>query len=222
MASRKAHRGLQAAALWLEKFMPAAVQLFAEWPDFRKIPCYSPPAVRARSGSYSHLSPRFAPGSGGVEPCVRISLRFQWQGGAPGAGRASLDSRVRILSGQPSGSVSGLIFPGWRQPPISPRVRPMRPQSLAGNYWHFGPLGAGLERRSLLAIFQFPFWHNGDRFDLSQRLVLMGSEGSGSIRGLYPFLWLLTAPRSVHHDRRSCRTCPIDLDLMSIACGACS
>src|SRR6202040_1891065 len=83
--------------------------------------------------------------------------------------------------------------------------------------WHFGPLGAGLERRSLLAIFQFPFWHSGDRFDLSQRLVLMGSEGSGAIRGLYPFLWLLTAPRSVHHDRRSCRTCPIDLDLMSIA-----
>jgi hypothetical protein len=30
---------------------------------------------------------------------VRISLRFQWQGGAPRAGRASLDSRVRILSG---------------------------------------------------------------------------------------------------------------------------
>ena len=45
MASRKAHRGLQAAALWLEKFMPANVQLFAERPDFRKIPCYFPPAV---------------------------------------------------------------------------------------------------------------------------------------------------------------------------------
>src|SRR5580704_39554 len=80
--------------------MPADVQLFAKRPDFRKIPCYFPPAVRARSGSFSNLSPRFAPRPGGVEPCVRISLRFQWQGGAPRAGRASLDSRVRILSGQ--------------------------------------------------------------------------------------------------------------------------
>ena len=40
-------------------------------------------------------------GSGGGEPCVRISLRFRWQGGTPGAGGASMDSRVRILSGQP-------------------------------------------------------------------------------------------------------------------------
>src|ERR1700720_1441387 len=90
--------------------------------DFRKIPCYSPPAVRARSGSYSHLSPRFAPGSGGVEPCVRISLRFQWQGGAPGAGRASLDSRVRILSGQPGSPVSGVLFPRGGESPTFPRV----------------------------------------------------------------------------------------------------
>src|ERR1700704_778123 len=40
-------------------------------------------------------------GSGGGEPCVRISPRFRWQGGTPGAGGASMDSRVRILSGQP-------------------------------------------------------------------------------------------------------------------------
>ena len=70
-------------------------------PIFVKFPVIFLQLFRARSESYSHLSPRFAPGSGGVEPCVRISLRFQWQGGAPGAGRASLDSRVRILSGQP-------------------------------------------------------------------------------------------------------------------------
>src|SRR3984893_5547548 len=31
------------------------------------------------------------------------------------------------------------------------------PQSLAGNLRHFGPQGAGFGRRSLLAIFQFPF-----------------------------------------------------------------
>jgi hypothetical protein len=39
-------------------------------------------------------------GSGGGEPCVRISLRFRWQGGAPGAGGASMDSRVRIPFGE--------------------------------------------------------------------------------------------------------------------------
>jgi len=31
------------------------------------------------------------------------------------------------------------------------------PQSVSGNFCHFGPCGAGFGRRSLVAIFQFPF-----------------------------------------------------------------
>jgi hypothetical protein len=50
------------------------------------------------------------------------------------------------------------------------------PQSLAGNFWHFGSLGASLGRRSLLAIFRFPFRYGGDRFDFSRRLVVMAPE----------------------------------------------
>ena len=73
----------------------------------------------------AYLSPRFAPGPGGVEPCMRISLRFQRQGGAPGAGRASLDSRVRILSGQPE------ILP------ISPRI------FVFGNCWNSDEISVG-------------------------------------------------------------------------------
>src|ERR1700730_4984495 len=38
-------------------------------------------------------------------------------------------------------------------------------RSLAGNFWHFRPLGAGFGRRSLVAIFQFPFRRSGDGFD---------------------------------------------------------
>ena len=33
---------------------------------------------------------------------------------------------VRILFAQPRNPVSGLIFPCWREPPISPQVRPVR------------------------------------------------------------------------------------------------
>jgi hypothetical protein len=36
---------------------------------------------------------------------------------------ASLDSRVRILSGQPRSAVSWVIFPSWRELPAFPRVR---------------------------------------------------------------------------------------------------
>ena len=43
------------------------------------------------------------------------------------------------------------------------------PQSLVGNFRYFGPRGAGFGRRSLLAIFQFPFRRGGDRFDCRQR-----------------------------------------------------
>jgi hypothetical protein len=35
------------------------------------------------------------------------------------------------------------------------------PQSLAGNFWQFRPLGPAFGRQSLLAIFQFPFRQGG-------------------------------------------------------------
>src|SRR6478736_5513967 len=40
----------------------------------------------------------------------------------PGTGRASPDSRVRILSGQPGSPVSGVLFPRWGESPTFPRV----------------------------------------------------------------------------------------------------
>jgi hypothetical protein len=87
--------------------------------------------------------------------CLRSSL---CQGPA-----ASLDSRVRILSGQPRSPVSGLIFPGWREPPISPRVRPMRLSlwpaiSSISVLWGAG-LGAGL--CSLFSNFRFGIAETG-------------------------------------------------------------
>jgi hypothetical protein len=45
------------------------------------------------------------------------------------------------------------------------------PHSLAGNFWYFGPCRAGFGRRSLVAIFQFPFRWGRDRFDCRQRPV---------------------------------------------------
>jgi hypothetical protein len=47
------------------------------------------------------------------------------------------------------------------------------PQSLVRNFWHFGSCGAGLGRRSLLAIFQFPFRHSGDWFYLPDAVKLL-------------------------------------------------
>jgi hypothetical protein len=49
-----------------------------------------------------------------------------------------------------------------------------RSQSLVGNFPYFGPCGAGFGRRSLVAIFQFPFRRGGDRFDCRQRPVRRG------------------------------------------------
>jgi hypothetical protein len=52
---------------------------------------------------------------------------------------------------------------------FSPRsIRCSAPQSLVGNFRYFGPHGAGFGRRSLLAIFQFPFRRGGDWFDSGQ------------------------------------------------------
>ena len=48
------------------------------------------------------------------------------------------------------------------------------PQSLSGNFCHFGLCGAGFGRRSLVAIFQFPFRRGGDRFDCRET----GSQGT--------------------------------------------
>jgi hypothetical protein len=42
---------------------------------------------------------------------------------------------------------------------------------LVSNFRHFCPLGAGFERRSRPAIFQFPYWHGGDGFEWLQRPV---------------------------------------------------
>jgi hypothetical protein len=44
------------------------------------------------------------------------------------------------------------------------QVAERRGLGLAGNFWHFGALAAGFGRRSLLAIFQFPFRRRGDWF----------------------------------------------------------
>src|ERR1700730_1408349 len=49
-----------------------------------------------------------------------------------------------------------------------------RSQSLVGNFPYFGPCEAGFGRRSLVAIFQFPFRRGGDRFDCRQRPVRRG------------------------------------------------
>jgi hypothetical protein len=43
--------------------------------------------------------------------------------------------------------------------------------SPVGAFCHFGPCGAGFGRRSLVAIFQFPFRWGRDRFDCGQGLV---------------------------------------------------
>ena len=56
-------------------------------------------------------------------------------------------------------------------------------QSLVGNCPYFGPCGAGFGRRSLVAIFQFPFRRGGDRFDCRQRPVRRGPLGSQADAG---------------------------------------
>jgi hypothetical protein len=47
----------------------------------------------------------------------------------PGAARASLDSRVRILYGQPRSPVSGVLFPRGGESPTFPRVTVADPVS---------------------------------------------------------------------------------------------
>src|ERR1700730_9700702 len=55
---------------------------------------------------------------------------------------------------------------GWRDSEdLLPAVWARAPQSLTGDFWHFGPCGAGFGRRSLSAIFQFPIRRSADRFD---------------------------------------------------------
>jgi hypothetical protein len=71
--------------------------------------------------------------------------------------------------------VSGVLFPSGGESPTFPQVRLGCPQSLVGNFRYFGPYGAGFGRRSLLAIFQFPFRRCRDRFDSGQSAVLQGA-----------------------------------------------
>src|SRR3984893_19090722 len=54
------------------------------------------------------------------------------------------------------------------------------PLSLSGNFCHFGLCGAGFGRRSLVAIFQFPFRWGRDRFDCRQRPVRRAPLGDWS------------------------------------------
>ena len=63
-----------------------------------------------------------------------------------------------------------------------------RIQSLVGNFRYFGPCGAGFGRRSLVAIFQFPFRRSGDRFDCRQRPIRWGPLGSQADAGTKPQL----------------------------------
>jgi hypothetical protein len=51
------------------------------------------------------------------------------------------------------------------------------PQSLAGNLQILARRQPALQRLSLLAIFQFPFWRVGDRFEMRQRTVRKTSYG---------------------------------------------
>jgi hypothetical protein len=70
------------------------------------------------------------------------------------------------------------------------------PQSLVGNFWHFGSCGAGFWLRSLVAIFQFPFRGCRDRFDSRQRAVYIRHERLLSILTRCRQPKLLHRPRS--------------------------
>jgi hypothetical protein len=128
------------------------------------------------------------PDSSSTNPIVAVPFHAHFSnGGAPAVTKAGL----------------------WRFPagPFSPETEECLTHRRPGS------LGAGLGRRSLLAIFQFPFWHSGDRFDLAQRLVngVRGSRARFGDRIRFCGFRRRRAPFSTDiRDRRSCRTCPID------------
>ena len=97
------------------------------------------------------------------------------------AGRWIDDFTLNSLSARQSG-LRGFISP-WGKIADIPAGCAGGSQSLVGNCPYFGPCGAGFGRRSLVAIFQFPFRRGGDRFDCRQRPVRRGPLGSQADAG---------------------------------------
>ena len=102
---------------------------------------------------------------------------------------------VRILFAARQSGLRGFIS-RWGRIADIPAGYAGVPQSLVGNFWHFGSCGAGFGRRSLVAIFQFPFRGCRDRFDSRQRAVYIRHERLLSILTRCRQPKLLHRPRS--------------------------
>ena len=98
----------------------------------------------------------------------------------PGAGVSGFESSNPLWAARQSG-LRGFISPLGRIAGI-PAGYAGGSQSLVGNFPYFGPCGADFGRRSLVAIFQFPFRRGGDRFDCRQRPVRRGPLGKSGGR----------------------------------------
>jgi hypothetical protein len=119
-------------------------------------------------------------------PCHRQKLKITWrvpsnyQTSHSATGSISIAKisgfwfrhlEVRILPLQPSSPVSAVWLTDLRKTSLFPLVRPLTGNLRLTNLQIPARRPPVLERLSLLAIFQFPFWCGRDRFEMCERTV---------------------------------------------------